>query len=253
MDWDVHVKDQLHDVARGARHLFPADGPLTTPDSPYGDDWDILWLGHCGEPLPETLPENGGLDPQQKQKIGNKYMVQDDATVPPYDRVSGLVDWSAFPANTRIIHHTGSPICTFAYAISQRAARKLLYALSIDGLTMAFDNSLAQLCRDSVAAMGRRTQSETTRLQQRGVDTGSESLPPQDRSTGFGLRCVSVNPTMMFHHKPRGRVNGDSDIQHYDSDAVREEGWTENLQWSMRLNVPNVLSGAPLVPQFPQK
>ena len=49
----------------------------------------------------------------------------------------------------RVIYRSGVPICLFAYAISQRAAKKLLYALSVDGLCVAFDNSLAQLCRDA--------------------------------------------------------------------------------------------------------
>jgi hypothetical protein len=55
MDWDVRIKSQLLQVAKGARYLQPSS---KMDVSPYGDDWDVLWLGHCGEVFPETLEEN---------------------------------------------------------------------------------------------------------------------------------------------------------------------------------------------------
>lgn len=225
MDWDVHLKSQLNHVAHGARHIFNESSPL--PNSPYGDTWELLWLGHCGEPFPETLEENSGLPEEAKAKMSTKYVINNDDTVPPYSQVSHLVDWSAYPPHTRLVHMTAAPICSFAYAISQSAAKKLLFALSVDGLQMAFDNSLAQLCRDAMYDIGR------------------------ERDTGYGLKCLSVNPTIMFHHKARGRVAGDSDIQSYGHDgSVRDKGITESIKWSMRLNIKNILTNQPLQPQF---
>ncbi|OAA67761.1 glycosyltransferase family 25 [Akanthomyces lecanii RCEF 1005] len=225
MDWDAHVKTQLTGVAHGVHHVLnEQSGRL---HSPYGDTWDLLWLGHCGEPFPETLEENAGLDDEAKEKMSSKYLIHDDWTVPPYENVSHLVDWTAFPAGTRVIHRTAAPICSFAYAITQRAARKILYSLSVDGLHMAFDNSLAQLCRDSAYDMGR------------------------DTDTSYKLQCVSVNPTIMFHHRPKGSVTGDSDIQSYGGDgSMRDQGYTEAVKWSMRLNLKNMLLGKALEPQM---
>lgn len=227
MDWDAHVKTQLTGVAHGVHHvLSEKPGRL---HSPYGDTWDLLWLGHCGEPFPETLEENAGLDEAAREKMSGKYLIHDDWTVPPYENVSHLVDWTAFPAGTRVIHRTAAPICSFAYAITQRAARKILYSLSVDGLHMAFDNSLAQLCRDSAYDMGR------------------------DIETSYKMQCISVNPTIMFHHRPKGSVTGDSDIQSYGSDgSMREQGYTEAVKWSMRLNLKNILLGKALEPQMGQ-
>jgi len=226
MDWDIHLKTQLYDIARGARHILH-DASTIPPHSPYGDDWDILWLGHCGEPFPETLEENAGLPSEDLARMSEKYIIQDDDTVPPYSQVSRLVDWSRYRPHTRIIHMSAAPICSFAYAVSLRGAKKILYELSVNGLRMAFDNSLAQLCRDSMYDLGRK------------------------HSGGYDMRCLSVNPTIMFHHKAKGLVASDSDIQNLGSDgSVRDKGVTESIKWSTRLNLKNVLTGKELEAQF---
>jgi hypothetical protein len=47
MDWDIRLLSQIPEFAKGARSLSQI--PLTMPqDSPYGDDWDLLWPGHWG-------------------------------------------------------------------------------------------------------------------------------------------------------------------------------------------------------------
>jgi hypothetical protein len=225
MDWDVHLKSQLETVARGARHIYPE--PSRTPNSPYGDSWDILWLGHCGDPFPEMLEENTGLEDHALERISTKYLAHDDETVPPYSQVSNLVNWELFPARTRVVHMSAAPLCSFSYAVSQSGARKLLHALSVDGLHMAFDNSLARMCRDAVFDLAR------------------------ERDGGYSAKCISVSPTMMFHHKAKGLISADSDIPSYGKGGdVREKGMTESIMWSMRLNLLNLLTGKPLDAQF---
>jgi hypothetical protein len=39
---DVRLKSQLKQIAEGARHIMPSSQPSS---SPYGADWDVLWLG----------------------------------------------------------------------------------------------------------------------------------------------------------------------------------------------------------------
>ncbi|CAM1503736.1 Fc.00g013270.m01.CDS01 [Cosmosporella sp. VM-42] len=226
MDWDVHLKGQLDAVARGARHVLRERSSM--PESPYGDNWDILWLGHCGEPFPETLQENVALSVEAKSRLSGKYVIHNDMTVPPSSKISRLVDWSRYPAHTRVVHLTAAPICSFSYAVTQRGARKLLYALSINGLHMAFDNSLAQLCRDSAGAMSRG-------LEERGL----------------GIKCISVNPTIMFHHKAKGPVSADTDLQSMSLDGrIRGQGVTESIKYSMRMNLENMLMGKPPQAQY---
>ena len=49
-DWDVSLKSQLTQPALGSRHVLNAS--TTEPVFPYGDGWDMLWLGHCAQDKP---------------------------------------------------------------------------------------------------------------------------------------------------------------------------------------------------------
>lgn len=248
MDWDVHLKPQLELAAAGTRAitsslpdaLYPAGRPSTAtstrannaPQSPYGDDWDILWLGHCGELFPEDLPENLELpdaDPAFTS-MARKWTILDDTTVPPLDHVTGVVDFRAYPEHTRWVHVTAAPICTFAYALSRRGAQKVLYDLSVDKLAGPFDNALAGLCRRSVGSW-------------------SGTLKGEKEDRGLDVKCMSVTPPLFFHHKAKGLVSADSDIQSYGGE-MREKGSTENIVWSARLNLRNMIMGKEMESQW---
>ncbi|CAN8104803.1 unnamed protein product [Discula destructiva] len=255
MDWDVRLKPQLELIATGTRAvlsslpdiLFPtgrgrvssASSSSPFPVSPYGDDWDILWLGHCGEPFPQELPELKDLpatDPG-KQAMSHHFTIFNDATVPPLDKVTGIVDFKAHPERTRWVHVTAAPICTFAYAVSLRGARKILHDLSVDRLTGPFDNALAGLCRRAVGSWSRQ------------LARGDED-EDDGGDRGLDAKCLSVTPPLFFHHKARGLVSADSDIQNYGGvgaggpsppPEVRDRGSTENIVWSARLNLANMI------------
>ncbi|KAI1371889.1 glycosyltransferase family 25 protein [Hypoxylon crocopeplum] len=231
MDWDVRLKPQLERIAQGARALLSSTSK--TPSSPYGDDWDLMWLGHCGEVFPETLDENKEkpADDPGIQYMSRKFVIEKDLTVPPKDRVTGLVDFKSHPEFTRFLHITGAPICTFAYALSQRGARKVLFDLSVDHLTGPFDNALAGLCRRAVSTWGTK-----------------DSTASGDR--GLDAKCISVTPPIFFHHKARGLVNGDSDIQTVEDGQIREKGRTENIVWSARNNIRNMILGTRMESQY---
>lgn len=229
VDWDVRLRSQLEDVAKGARELL---GHGEDPHSPYGDNWDLLWIGHCGEPFPEQLEQtkNKPADHPGIKWMSHKYVVEDDPTVPPPEHTTGFIDFHAHP-HTRWVHISGAPICTFSYALSQRGARKVLFDLSVDRLTGTFDNALAGLCLRSVAAAG-------------------EEDPAVAGDRGLDAKCVSVTPPLFFHHKAKGRVAGDSDIHDGGGDDVREKGFTENIMWSARNNIRNMIMGWDMESQF---
>lgn len=106
-DWDVALKSQLENFADSARALSNAgrnESLWITPDtpthSPYGDDWDILWLGSCANPPApantKTFPGDGGHT------------------------------FYVFAAD-------GGMACTFAYAVNHRSARTLMgFLLDLD-------------------------------------------------------------------------------------------------------------------------
>ncbi|KAH6721181.1 hypothetical protein BKA61DRAFT_152676 [Leptodontidium sp. MPI-SDFR-AT-0119] len=221
MDWDVRLKSQLQLIAHGTQTL---QGWSRISDSPYGDNWDLIWLGHCGEVFPEQLEENASKAPESPEYISlaTKYTIHADPTVPPPPHTSGFQNFTASP-HTRWVHVTGGPICTFAYALSLEGARKVLFDLSVDHLVGPFDNALAGLCR-----WGR----ERERL---------------------GMRCYSVTPPIFVHHKPKGYVSGDSDIQLVGGGGkgeLREVGSTENIVWSARRNVRELIMGGDMHSQF---
>ncbi|CAF9939067.1 hypothetical protein IMSHALPRED_001194 [Imshaugia aleurites] len=53
--WDERIRYQLsgfRDAAKTLRDHNPSPSPLSDPNpvhGPYGNDWDVLWLGHCGK------------------------------------------------------------------------------------------------------------------------------------------------------------------------------------------------------------
>jgi hypothetical protein len=174
-------------------------------------------LYSCGEIFPEVLPENQGKPEHPK------YTIYNDETVPPLDKITGLVDFRGHPEFTRWVHVSGGPICTFAYALSQSGARKVLFDLSVDHLLGAFDNALAGFCRDGASG----------------------------NQDGLRAKCISVTPPVFFHHKAKGPIIGDSDIQSIQSGGeVRQKGTTENIVWSARNNIKNMLMGLEMENQF---
>ena len=134
IDWDVNIKRQLVDFARGTRWLQNTAEDART-HSPYGDDWDLLWVGHCHDSL---------------DKEDNRTFVVPDQTVPRVDQLKLnnpelLRPW---PDHSRVVHRVGGPICTFAYALSYRGAQKVLWSLSVRRLRGLFDNALSWWCTD---------------------------------------------------------------------------------------------------------
>jgi hypothetical protein len=138
-DWDIRLVNQMLDFAKGVRHLSGFT-PTEHLHSPYGDDWDVLWPGHCGEVLPE--------------KDDRRFLIENDETVAPKANQPSLKALKDFPEGTRMVHRAGAPLCSFGYAVSYRGAQKILMALGIKGSgSLAIDNALAYLCRDGFLDM----------------------------------------------------------------------------------------------------
>lgn len=134
-DWDIRIKSQLFDFAKGSRYLLNQPETKET-HSPYGDGWDVLWLGFCHDDIPTEDPRT--------------YLIENDISIPRPDHMhfNNPELFSNYPNYTRIVHMVGSPICTFGYAVSHRGAQKILYALSVKELRGIFDNALSWWCSD---------------------------------------------------------------------------------------------------------
>lgn len=213
MDWDVNLKRQLSHFASGAKTLQKGwednQGPLGK--SPYGQDWDMLWVGICSTTFDEQLPDFLKIPVEQRDE--RKVLIHDDPTVPPESHVKGNMSfsWRSYPPQTRIVYVPGDNICSFAYALSYSGAQKALEYLGLEGQHKAFDNHLSDLCR----------------------------------LRANGMRCLSITPSLFVHHKPKGNTNGDSDIGGANgAGEIRELGFTNNILYSTRLNLKNLIIGA---------
>ncbi|KAI0005800.1 glycosyltransferase family 25 protein [Xylariaceae sp. FL0662B] len=212
MDWDVHIKTLLSQFATAAGQIqkgFHRNQTLSSP-SPYGQDWDMLWVGSCLTTFDEDLSENLQIPPEKRDP--RKVLIQDDPTVPSANHIlgNGGFSWDSYPPNTRIVYVPGDNVCSFAYALSAAGAQKALQYLSIEGQHKPYDNHLSDICR----------------LREN------------------GMRCVSIVPSLFVHHKPRGKISGDSDINNGgENGEIREVGFTENVLYSTHLNMKNLVRG----------
>lgn len=250
VDWDVRIKAQLHDYALTSCALLqPLSGPLgrtyadpTYPDvldphrqpramdfaslpltavptqTPYGDNWDILWLGHCGmiRPVADD-PSLRGSNPVHISK--GLVTHHSDSTVPSKANLHVWDDGARpglrrdFPDHTRLTHHAQDGVCTFAYAVTQAGARRILYELGVWKMDDGFDMMLRMFC-DGVWGHERHI-------------------------------CLTVRPSFFSHYTERRfskeRVAGKSE----DPEHPREHLGTEtfNIRWSARYNLQKLVDG----------
>ena len=134
IDWDVSLQSQLEVFALGSQTLV--DTPVkSSPLSPYGDGWDLLWLGHCA----------AGVDDDEPRRV----LVKNDPTVPPPNRrvnFGDIPDMSSYDDSTRIIFKSKGSMCTYAYGLSYHGAQKLLKYMSTDMYGDPMDVGLHNMC-----------------------------------------------------------------------------------------------------------
>lgn len=104
-------------------------------NSAYGDNWDVLWLGHCLMQMPtQRTPYHS------KARV----VLTPDPFVAVKDTIS--VDNDNYPNQTRLFHHALEPACSLAYAVSQRGARRILFEALERNTTEGFDVLLREMC-----------------------------------------------------------------------------------------------------------
>ena len=133
-DWDISFKNQLELIALGSQTLL--DNPKgITPHSPYGEGWDLIWLGHCA-----SQPTPGD---------NRRFLMKNDPTVTPYTHrtnYGGIPDMSPYDNSTRIMYFTMGSTCTYSYALSYHGAQKILKWLSMDIYSGPVDFGLHDMC-----------------------------------------------------------------------------------------------------------
>ncbi|KAJ5567292.1 hypothetical protein N7535_006598 [Penicillium sp. DV-2018c] len=206
-DWDVNIKSQLREFARGLHALQGTD--VVSKEAPYGTDWDLLWIGGCasGPNANET----------------SFYAIPMDPTVPKVEHRGtwgGPTDqWKEqYPElaedSTRFIYRAEMGCCLFGYAVTNRGARKIVSALSIDRLGKEVDLALNDLC---AGANGRRK-----------------------------IECWAPFPNLIGTYRKAGSSSRDSDIETYDTTDYHDElAW--NMVYSTRRNIHDLVAGEEIV------
>lgn len=226
-DWDVRLKNQLYDLAMSTRALLQAEqqgisGNMTfgslppsipTPaTSPYGDGWDMIWMGHC--------------ELQARDK-GPRIIHTDDPTTVAMQH---LWTWegikagalASYPEHTRLVFPTNGGVCTYGYAVNQQGAQKLLYHLSLNDFNDPIDVSMRKFCSGKMAG-----------------------------DTQGPRKCIGVLPALISAHWPPGDPASSSDIVDVRGN-FRDKGWTPLIRNSVMLNLRNVVDGRELEDQYPE-
>lgn len=113
-DWDLRIKEVMQGVASASKRLvdWPFDVQTRPGIFPYGDKWDIIWIGHCGS----------------WNHDNHRIYSFNDSTVPPEDYEYTFADKpqdGQHRPGTRLVFPLGYAVCSTAYAISNAGAVKL--------------------------------------------------------------------------------------------------------------------------------
>ncbi|CAD0028647.1 unnamed protein product [Aureobasidium pullulans] len=128
VDWDIHLRTSQ----------------IVTPEQAGGywgnsEEWDILYLGHCGDMFSSHSWANETEVPR---------VAVSDTTLPSPEYMHILtrrfLREIGIPVKTRVVHKSVSPLCTFGFALSRPGARRLLTDVAgsePEGGSQAYDNS----------------------------------------------------------------------------------------------------------------
>jgi GR25 family glycosyltransferase involved in LPS biosynthesis len=182
VDWDIAIKRQLALVAPAIRTI--TNSTLHSADQPYGNAWDLLWVGHCGDAIPSSAISLW----DDSLPVTAKYRDHD-----------GLYTVLTSEPQRRMVHVTRTPLCTYAYALTADAAKKIL-DYSKNGVENVITTDLEQWCR-----------------------------------AGF-LRCVTVNPELFHHHKKAGKVTSEIAVAEGWLTNIWSVDFTATIRYSARCN-----------------
>lgn len=131
VDFDVRLKDQIRLISDNVRGFMgtPADNPR-----PYGENWDVLWLGHCGSAIEDWMPPM------------RKYRDESRCKTELYSGWSKHFLRDKLEENHRYVQTSSMTVCTFGYGVTRQSAPKILKLLAT-GADEAYDVSMSGFCR----------------------------------------------------------------------------------------------------------
>ncbi|OTB03761.1 glycosyltransferase family 25 protein [Hypoxylon sp. CI-4A] len=132
VDWDIRIKDQVRLVSDNVRAYTQV---RENDPTPYGTDWDVLWLGHCGSIITEDLPPT------------RLYKDESRCETELYSGWSKRYLRENLMEGHRLVQPSLMTVCTFGFGVTKHGARKMIPLLSKAG-NEAFDVALSSHCRE---------------------------------------------------------------------------------------------------------
>ncbi|OLL24578.1 Procollagen galactosyltransferase 1 [Neolecta irregularis DAH-3] len=170
LDWDIHLKETLSTAAAMIKEMqSEAKDTFSDPNLPYGNNWDMIYLGNCVE----VTPRDPGSWPHRIYK---------DPRVPEPDAQSFfhrtiLQEFGTQPQGERLVMKLNHAICLLGYAVTRQGAMKLIHHLGMFPLEGPIDVHIAL-------------------LQDRGLIHGYSVVPPffMDWKSGDFNRDSDISP-----------------------------------------------------------
>ncbi len=223
-DWDMRIKDIMAPMGDGIKALvdWPFNKTLEQmggiPEgtlSPYGDNWDIIWMGHCGS-------YNYG---------DGRIWRFNDTAVPPEDseyRFGGVPGDDQHVPGTRMVYSLRGGVCSTAYAISYQGAVKLIkhFQNTGDNIDLALgwfcDNMIDMACVGVWPQVITAAPSHSNIVHPDGEIAQSEDDQP-----------INPGPALQYS----ARVNAQKALQGLDQEHWKPEWnftWvTKNNEWKL--------------------
>jgi hypothetical protein len=159
------------ELAKRSTLLLPVTSYTQSSDRYGNDDWDVLWLGHCGTSLRPHKNSSASDIPS------DRLMLLDDDTVSDAIR------------------------CIHAYAVSQRGARKIMYEHGMRNFDKDYGSALSEWCDGMTKHMGDRPVCLTSSPSIFGhyglygdlEETASEGTGGQGRKEGSLMKSVRAS------------------------------------------------------------
>lgn len=159
IDWDIRLRTQQIPLAqKAARQLTGTKKSATEyPWSPP-EDWDLLYLGHCGDYF-GPLTEGTGVGyhhPRDLEQI--PHVIFEDPTMlhgtDLHPFTASLMTALMVPEKHRVMHKSKWPLCSFGYAVTRDGAKKILSDVAppkedLSRNLRAYDSALMAGCRDT--------------------------------------------------------------------------------------------------------
>lgn len=206
-DWDMRIKSSMLGLAEGAKEIadfhfdpsldahgmgtHPRDLSMPRAPAPYGDNWDLLWIGHCGahgDPDGRAYsyhdPASGGRE--------HAWIVDGAPTVAWGDLVQ-----------TRLVFQLRTAVCMPAYAISKGAAAKLDRKFAVGDAPV--DIKLRNHCVDDVDLTCLGTYPSIFSVSESKTNIGSDTLATdvENVKAGWGMH-ISARLNSYLHLAEKG-------------------------------------------------